>query len=282
MKNQTLLYVMSEEIPCDDIRSILADAKKRHVRMVCLILSMLPQQPVNAYGYFPYDGGAIAKQWSETVEKTRAALEDARSRVERQLIESGVAGDVQAIHCSQSDIATLIPPRALLADFAMISPNLREENPALFQSIAHSILFRSPSGLFLNKNTVKAPYKVFVAWNGELPSARAIQKAVPYLASAEEVIIGIVDPIFASDRNGEDPGADVARWLSHQGCRVTVQQYPSGELNIATVLSKRAAEAGSDLFVMGAYGRSKLREVVFGGTTQTMLEERDLPLLLVH
>ena len=282
MKNQTLLFVMSEDVPCDDIRSILADAQTRHVRVVCLILSMLPQQPVNAYGYFPYDGGAIARQWSKTVEETRAALEDARSRVENQLIEAGVAGDVQAIHCSLSDISTLIPPRALLANFALISSNLRQQDPQLFRAIAHAILFHSPAGLFLNKSEVKPPYKVFVAWNGELPSARAIQKAAPYLKSADEVIVGLIDPNFAADKNGEDPGSDLARWLSHQGCRVTVQQYPSGGASVASVLSRRAKEAGADLLVMGAYGRSKMREVVFGGTTQSMLEETELPIMMTH
>lgn len=33
---------------------------------------------------------------------------------------------------------------------------------------------------------------------------------------------------------------------------------------------------------MGAYGHSRLRERIFGGVTQSMIDEAGLPLLLAH
>jgi nucleotide-binding universal stress UspA family protein len=34
--------------------------------------------------------------------------------------------------------------------------------------------------------------------------------------------------------------------------------------------------------VLGAYGHSRLVQAVFGGTTKTMLEQTDLPVLVAH
>ena len=40
-----------------------------------------------------------------------------------------------------------------------------------------------------------------------------------------------------------------------------------------------AGELGADLLVVGAYSHSRLREAVFGGTTQEILAEAQLPVL---
>jgi nucleotide-binding universal stress UspA family protein len=45
-------------------------------------------------------------------------------------------------------------------------------------------------------------------------------------------------------------------------------------------LLSQAAAFGADLLVMGAYGQSKLHEWIFGGITQTVLYEAELPVLM--
>lgn len=39
---------------------------------------------------------------------------------------------------------------------------------------------------------------------------------------------------------------------------------------------------GADLVVMGAYSHSRLRERIFGGATQSMLEKTKLPIFWGH
>ena len=126
------------------------------------------------------------------------------------------------------------------------------------------------------------PASVFLAWKAGIPSARAVHAAMPFLRDAREVTVAMFDPVMTSARDGENPGSDVAAWLTHQGCNVAVQQYPSGGEEIAKAIMQRGQETGGDLIVMGAYDHSRLREVVFGGTTRTMIEQRDCPVLLCH
>lgn len=69
-------------------------------------------------------------------------------------------------------------------------------------------------------------------------------------------------------RDGENPGSDVAQWLSHQDCNVTVQQRPSGGKQIAACLLQHAQETDAEFIIMGAYDHSRKRQIVFGGTTR--------------
>jgi nucleotide-binding universal stress UspA family protein len=54
----------------------------------------------------------------------------------------------------------------------------------------------------------------------------------------------------------------------------------SGNEDVGRLLLSRAASFGADLLVMGAYGHSRITELVFGGATRTALHEAALPVLM--
>jgi nucleotide-binding universal stress UspA family protein len=58
---------------------------------------------------------------------------------------------------------------------------------------------------------------------------------------------------------------------------VALKGWPVGERLVAD-----AVAAGADLLVMGAYGRSRMRETIFGGATRSVLHESALPVLMAH
>ena len=49
----------------------------------------------------------------------------------------------------------------------------------------------------------------------------------------------------------------------------------------ATILAQ-ARELGADLLVKGAYTQSRIRQLIFGGPTQHILERAELPVLMAH
>lgn len=102
------------------------------------------------------------------------------------------------------------------------------------------------------------------------------------LAQAENVHVVLVDPTARPYAMGEEPGADVAAFLSRHGVKVTVEALASGGRDPAIVLQRHASDIGAELIVMGAYGHSRLRERLFGGTTQTMLSHVGTPVLMAH
>jgi nucleotide-binding universal stress UspA family protein len=48
------------------------------------------------------------------------------------------------------------------------------------------------------------------------------------------------------------------------------------------VLLSRLADLGADLLVMGAYGHSRMRELLLGGATRSLLQSMTVPVLMSH
>jgi nucleotide-binding universal stress UspA family protein len=123
---------------------------------------------------------------------------------------------------------------------------------------------------------------VMLCWNASRESARAAADALPFLQAAEKVIVLVVDPEKSANGHGQEPGADVAAWLARHGVEVTVQRDVAVDAQIGEIILSRAADHGVDLIVMGIYGHSRLREMVLGGVSRTLLSSMTVPVLMSH
>lgn len=111
-----------------------------------------------------------------------------------------------------------------------------------------------------------------VAWNGTRESARAVYDAMPLLAAAKGVEILTVDPEENAEQSKTTAGAEIAAALTRHGVKVTTKTEISDGLPAAAIIQNRLSDTGSDLLVMGAYSKSRLREYLFGGVTRAMLK----------
>ena len=123
---------------------------------------------------------------------------------------------------------------------------------------------------------------ILLCWNSSRESARAASDALPFLKSAENVILLVVDPKTSPETHGAEPGADAALWLSRHGVKVTVQRDVAPDSDVAGIILSRAADHGADLIVMGVYGHSRMREWVLGGVSRTLLGSMTVPVLMSH
>jgi nucleotide-binding universal stress UspA family protein len=123
--------------------------------------------------------------------------------------------------------------------------------------------------------------RVLVAWNASRESARAVTDALPILQRAETVQVVAFEPVQGGD-HGDIPGADISLYLARHGVKVTAAQQRSEGVDVGSQVLSRAADLDADLIVMGAYGHSRLREIVLGGVTRTILESMTVPTLMSH
>ena len=105
---------------------------------------------------------------------------------------------------------------------------------------------------------------------------------MPILERAQAVSVVTVNPRQQPFGHGEQPGADIALHLARHGVKVEVQQVESRDVDIANTILSHIADRSSDLLVMGAYGHSRLRELVLGGVTRTILHDMTVPVFMVH
>lgn len=281
MRRKTSLYLVSKDCSDGTVAALAEAAKDQNAYLACLILGSPPGRPYFVSGTSAIGAAAMPADWIDRFKEAKQTAETRAAAVNRLLTDTGCAGDVQYAVCAGADIRLICAQRAKTCDIAQVSADLREHED-VFGEALHGLLFQSPIPVLLNGSPFSKYGRVFLAWDSSLAAARAAHAALPYFLRAQEVVVGCFSQGDSDQRSGEDPGTDVAAWLSHHGCNVTVSQFPGGSFDVGRDIQKRAREAGAALVVMGGYGHSRLREAVFGGTTRTMIEQSELPVLIAH
>ena len=124
--------------------------------------------------------------------------------------------------------------------------------------------------------------RVLVGWDGSREATRAVADAMPLLAAASSVTVIAVDAEKEGSGHGDIPGADIALHLARHGVVAAVERTVSAGIGIGNTLLSRASDLEADLLVMGAYGHSRVRELLLGGATRTVLASATLPVLMAH
>jgi nucleotide-binding universal stress UspA family protein len=120
---------------------------------------------------------------------------------------------------------------------------------------------------------------VLVAWNCSTEQARVTAFAMPILKRASRVVVLTVEG-----------GAAVPGPTGEQLCRyLQSNEVPAKPLTVSLdgrltgeVILAHANALGCDLLIKGAYTQSRLRQMIFGGTTRYILGNAELPVLMAH
>ncbi|MGJ8561478.1 MAG: universal stress protein [Litorimonas sp.] len=281
MQNATALFCVDVSTPDHAIKTAAQDAVKHGAHIAVLLHGEFPTLPIGAYGGLAYGGISVPDAWSDTLKSAQTGLKDRTNAIETLLAGESASGDVIPLFAAEADIRQGIAQVARTCDIVFFSSDLRQQD-TVYKELLHGVLFASPVPAMINGTFAMAHDTVLLAWNDSLASARAAHLALPYLQSSRHVhIVGFDAPSTAIGGKIE-PGREAAAWLSHHGCDVTLTQLPTGGREVGTCILDHASEIGADLVVAGAYGHSRLRQAVFGGTSRTLIEQETLPIFMAH
>jgi nucleotide-binding universal stress UspA family protein len=122
---------------------------------------------------------------------------------------------------------------------------------------------------------------VVIAWKAARESARAVFDALPILAGADSVhILEIKER--RNDGDSLAPDTTIAASLARHGIKATVRTSVAADIGVGDEILSRVADVGADLLVMGAYGHSRMREIIFGGATRHLMRHMTVPTLFSH
>ena len=121
---------------------------------------------------------------------------------------------------------------------------------------------------------------ILIGWKETPEAARAMTAASPLLRFARRVIVASVeDGHHAPSESLEN----LLRQLRRRGLAVDGMAIPTQGRSVADCLLWAAESADADLLVVGAYGHTRIRELIFGGVTRSLLDGRSAaPVLLMH
>jgi nucleotide-binding universal stress UspA family protein len=118
-----------------------------------------------------------------------------------------------------------------------------------------------------------------VAWNCSTEQARTIAFAMPILKRAARVVVLTVEGGAAVPG---PTGQQLCHYLQLSGVPAKPLTVGlNGRLTGEAVL-EHANALSCDLLIKGAYTQSRLRQFIFGGTTQYILSNARLPVLMAH
>jgi len=237
-------------------------------------------------------GVAVPRAWRDQITASASGIADTEEEKVRQNFDAYVASrslirsdsgpaphDKVTISFSEETgkQAAIVSRRGRLASVVAVARPDREANLG-FNTLESALLETGRPVLLCPPAPAKSVGRhVAIAWNGSTEVCRAIAVGMPMIAKAERVSI-------LSEEGGEEKGlsaADLQAYLKEYGIEATPVALSAGG-RIGQRLLASAQAAGADLLLMGAYGRSRGREMILGGATQSIVEDAELPVLLTH
>lgn len=220
--------------------------------------------------------GLVAAENARRDARAAAAAEYAR----REAAARGVRCMTEVFPLTYPDLAARFTTRARVHDLAVVEAD--SEPLSIGRGILEDALFNGGRPLIVvpKGREVFASKRVVVAWDGSAKAARAVNDALPFLRAAEAV--QIISVAGEKDLSAGVPGAEVAPYLNRHGIDTVVKDVVATDGDVAAALRREAVQFGADMLVMGAFAHSRLRELVFGGVTRSMLLGPPLPTLLSH
>lgn len=150
------------------------------------------------------------------------------------------------------------------------------------QSVAKTIMVNAvlsantPVLVLPQDHQTQATERIAIAWNQSTEASLAIKAAMPLISQAKQAHI-------ITHQTGSQLGPQLKHlqnYLSHWG--VDSQHLKAHGKNDYEAIIQAYDDSGSDLLVMGGYSRSRLRQRLFGGVTENMLNDAKIPVLMMH
>lgn len=123
--------------------------------------------------------------------------------------------------------------------------------------------------------------RVLLAWDGSREAKQAMDRGMPFMKRAQNVVVVMVRQVGAEARYEADSAAVLAH-LARHGVKAELQLIAKPEKRIGELLIDQCANCSADLLLMGANGHRDATGMVLGGATRTLLTRTPLPVLMAH
>lgn len=232
---------------------------------------------------FAQETAPLSEVLADIAKGTHSAAAMERERIVSWLSNSRHAFEIRDLTVEGAVNKDEIVAQARMADVVVMA-RAKSQQRARRLLLEH-VLFQSGRPVLL---VPEAPAvarrfeRVMIAWNAKAQAMRAVTEAMPLLQAAREVKVVTVDALPSASGHGEAPGRDLASHLARRDVRVEVRNVDGMGRGDGRALLDEAVNTNADLMVLGAYGRPRAQELLFGGVTHDLLADAPLPLFLAH
>ena len=226
------------------------------------------------------------KAGDKLAQETREQVESILNSFMSIANEAGLNCRTRLIECKDNQAGLRLSQLARNYDLnIMRQANPDNPNVEFVKEVTEAVLFASGRPVFFMPyiGAHRIPCKrAVIAWDGSAASTRAVHDSLPLMEQMEEVIILVVDAQDHPRANGEMLGDNVSDHVNCHNINNRIHRVPSGGASTSTVILNALSDEGADVLIMGGYGTSRLREIMLGGVTRTLLKSMTVPVIMSH
>ena len=258
------------------VKTAIELAKKYDARLT--VLFVVPDYFVPTYVEAQISTDVIVAINEQAREKAEATLD----RIRQQITDSGLSADT---YIEEGGIINILTDYARYTDLAILGQSQPDDPENLSDSLADHVVLESGSPCLV------IPYigcretlgkRVLLAWNESRESARALKDALPMLKLADKVTVLFIKPKSHDEAQTEIQKEVMRDYLADHGIDATISVCIDSQHNTGDIILAETIDNDIDLIVMGAYGHSRLRELVLGGATRHLLQQMTVPVFISH
>lgn len=186
------------------------------------------------------------------------------------VVEDGEHLDALAYHAHASDIAILSCPTEAENFEDHFRMRLAEQF-TLISGCPVLMLPRKPDIPTFGKH-------ILVAWKANREALRAVRDSLSFLKDADKVTVLAVGP------TGEHAlsETELVAYLRRHDITAEPKNVEKDSEGTGHTILTTAEQLGCDMLVMGAYGHSRIREIIMGGVTRHIFANCSIPVMLSH
>ncbi len=290
MSIASILTVLSGEEGSEGaLKTALALGEAWGARVVALHVAVDPERSIPLLGEGMTAGmitdltASLAAEAKRTTDAAHALFTRLCTEGGKPVVSSEAAPEAgrfaAALDCRNGDEAQIVAEEGRLHDLIIV-PRGNDEDGASGPTLEAALFQTGRPVLIPPKGGYETlPQRVAVAWNGSREAARAVSDALPLLKHTLQ--LSVLSGEGRDDRPVAFPSA-LARYLLAHGINAQTWRFQPDDWPVSQSLVNEAKKAGATLLVMGAYGHSRLRELVLGGATRAALKSGELGLLMSH
>ncbi len=219
----------------------------------------------------------IENQQLKTKRKAAEAARVAAHAFNEHAVRNGVK---DAKHLSTFDHASRsLIEHTCLADVCILATSASRSDQ-YWRFVSRELLSQSTRPVILAPDrpvSNELGNRVVIAWKQSAEACRAIAAAMPIIERAKSVLI-----VSVGQNKGEKPLLALQDYVSLHGKNVESTVVASTGEETGEQLIDLAAEEPGSILVAGAFSHRRWREEVFGGVTDFLLRNADIPVLMMH
>ncbi|MGB8622319.1 MAG: universal stress protein [Paracoccaceae bacterium] len=279
MAYKTIMTVVSDpDLGQSALEAAIAIATREDAHLDILCLGLDRTQT----GY--YYAGTNAMLMQETLKKAQEDADAIEKAVTARMGAEGLRWAAESAVAQIAGLTHLVSSRARFCDLVVMPRPYGEGRALEDEAAVEAALFDGKAPVLVmpeNADASKIGKNIVVGWNQSTEALVAIRAALPMLQAAETINIAVIDPPQHGPERS-DPGGQLSLMLGRHGVKAEISVLARTTPRASDVLIRHTQDIGGDLVVMGAYGHSRFREAILGGTTRNMLENTEVPVLMAH